>query len=466
MGIFGISFKSKDRSEVVLKESSNPRSPTPANASTGISIRDVSEYMGLFSPNFVTENFINVYTTIGEVYFPINYIVSRIKSGNFMLKRVKDDSVVFDNQEINNFLSKPNPIFDFDEITGMFFTYRFVAGDAYLLASVPDNFGKVKDLWRWCENYWVLPSDNVSIKTPLCRIPLFSSFKKKEIIKSYDVTSPLGVISFDPNLILHDKETNIRFDQNYLKGQSRLLTQKYTISNLVAVYEARNVIYVKRGSLGMLISEKYDATGSIPMTQKEKKDIRDEYEKNFGLTNEKSLMSIINTPSKFVRMNMSISELQPFKETLNDACQIAGIYGIPSVLIPREDQSTFSNQENAEVAVYTGTVIPEAKRYCKMLTSFLGLENSGLYIDVDFSHIEVLQKREKEKSSSKKLISEKCKAEFYNGVITLNDWRSQIGESRIDNSLYDKLILFMTDQELDKIRNILSLSSKQVQTSR
>ena len=171
-------------------------------------------------------------------------------------------------------------------------------------------------------------------------------------------------MDIDPSLVIHYKDINMRLNSSYLKGRSRLETQRYPIANLVAVYEARNVIYVKRGALGLLISKKYDADGSLPLTDKEKRNIRKEWNDNYGLTNDRSQMSIVDVPTEFVRINMSIQELMPFEETLADAIQIAGIYGIPSVLIPRKDMAKYDNQDIAEISVYSNIVIPEARKFC------------------------------------------------------------------------------------------------------
>ena len=65
----------------------------------------------------------------------------------------------------------------------------------------------------------------------------------------------------------------------------------------------------------MLISKKYDADGSLPLTDKEKRNIRKEWNDNYGLTNDRSQMSIVDVPTEFVRINMSIQELMPFEET-------------------------------------------------------------------------------------------------------------------------------------------------------
>ena len=133
-----------------------------------------------------------------------------------------------------------------------------------------------------------------------------------------------------------------------------MLAQKYPISNLCAVYEARNIIYTKRGALGAIVNEKKDADTFIPLTDPEKKEIRNEFNSTYGITNRKDPVAVIDVPVKYIPFGMSIQDLQPFDEALADASSIAGAYNIDSVLIPRKDQSTFNNLKEAEVKVYGG----------------------------------------------------------------------------------------------------------------
>ena len=50
------------------------------------------------------------------------------------------------------------------------------------------------------------------------------------------------------------------------------------------------------------------------------------------------------------------------------------------------------------------------------MTSFLGLDKSGMYIDVDFSGVSVLQVRDKDMVEKRRIVSEKCQKEFVGGV--------------------------------------------------
>lgn len=418
------------------------------------------DYSFLFDygiPFLAERNFIALFESLPEVAFPIIYISERISGGNYQLKKVKDDSVVWDNEEINKLFSNPNSLYSFDEFIKTFYCYYLLTGNAYIKAAVSDTYAR-REMWKWCDNYWVLPSDCITLNTPL-RVPLFTNASKEEIIKSYLLSFNGIHEDISPQIVFHKRDVNISFKSDYLQGKSRLFSRMKPISNLIAVYEARNVIYVKRGALGAIVNRTRDESGDVPLLASEKEEIRKDWMETHGVSSDKYPFAIINHPVDFIRMNMSISELMPFEETLEDAIQIAAAYQIPSLLVPRRDQGTFSNQLTAEKSFYSSVIIPEAKSFCKDLTSFLGLEKSGLYIDVDFSHIAVMSDGFKDEQTTKSIISVKCKNEFLSGIITLNDWRAQIGESKVDDTIYSKLILQMDDSEIERIKNILTIQS-------
>lgn len=405
------------------------------------------------SPYVASDNFITLYESVPEVFFPVRYLVDKIVKGNFKLKSTKDDSVVFSNDSINKFLTQPNALQSFDEFVSLHFLYKFLTGNSFIKASV---FSETqKELWKRCDDYWVLPSGSVDI-VAYNKAPLFSPANVSDIIQYYRLSYSGIMDDMPPETVLHIKEANVNTFTCNLKGQSRLVSQIKPISNLISVYEARNVIYTKRGALGVIVSRKKDDTGTVALTPDEKENIRKEYNTVYGLGEDKYPVAIIETDTDFIRTSMSIQELQPFDETLQDAISIAGAFSIPAQLVPRKDNSTFNNQQTAERSVYYNIIIPEAKSFVRSLTRFLGLENSGLYLDVDYSDVDALQSGNKERQQTLNIISVKCKNEFLSGVITLNDWRAQIGESKVSNPLYDKLILEMSDQEVERIKSIIS----------
>lgn len=412
------------------------------------------------SPYVAGSNFLTMFYSIPEVFWPIDYIASRIAGAKFELKRYKDDSVVWDNDKINNIFTSPNALMDWHELVYSHFVNKLVTGNAYMRAAMADSFNNsVK--WKMCDNFWELPANFISIEPANTTVPLYGLAKTDDIIKCYKLSAGTegGNIDIPAYQIWHDRDMPYDYEKSrsFLKSRSRLSSQHKPISNLIAVYEARNVIYVKRGGLGFLVSQKKDDTGTTALTPEEKADLRKQHFDSYGIGGGQLPYGISDAPISFVQTNLSIKDLEPFDETLLDAISIAGALGIPAVLVPRKDQSTFANQATAEKSVYTSIVIPMATKFCEGLTRFLGLTESGLYIDCNFSGVDCLQQGLKEAEEVKKLINDRCSAQFDKGIITLNDWRAQIHESKIEGiPLFDKLKFQMNENELATVRNIFN----------
>ena len=416
----------------------------------------------IYSPYVADSNFLTLFNTVGEIFFPIDFLASRIAGGRFMLKKASDDSVVWNNKQFNDLIDRPNCLNSFQGIVYQHFVYKYATGNSYLKCVVPEAFQTLKTpIYKKCKNYWVLPSDKVTIRLKNY-IPLFGNAEKEDIIDYYLLQYGLNYAEqINPNFIYHDQDGNTDYrNDNFIKGHSRLYSVKMAIDNLIPVYQARNVIYMKRGALGIFVSEKKDETGTVAMTEDEKRNLREEFNGNYGLDNSRFPYGLSDVPMDFIRTNLSIQELQPFEETLNDAIIIAGVFGVPPELVPRKDHSTFNNQKSAEKGVYTSKIIPAARRYASELTRMLGYDRDGYYIDVDFSHVDCLQEGLKEKEEVSKIISERAMGEFQNGIITLNDYRARIGESNVENSLFDKLLYEMSDKELERVKKILSITKK------
>ena len=207
--------------------------------------------------------------------------------------------------------------------------------------------------------------------------------------------------------------------------------------------------------MGAIISGKSDQDGTQPLTPKEIEDLQDKFQRNYGLRHDKHQLLISEAPINYVQFGKSISELQPFEETLQDAIQIAGIFGVNKELIPRKDNSTFSNQRAAEIDCYSNVVMPLVNEFLEKFSHWSGLYNDGLYLSADFSQVDILVANRKEREEKNRIISEKCKIEFNMGIITLNDWRTQLDLDRVEENIYKKTLLQMTDAEVAKVKNLL-----------
>lgn len=400
-----------------------------------------SRYEELFKPRVIDRNLINLFHDIVEIQHPVRLIVDRCLNAKINLYRYKDDSIVWDNEKINKFLSQPNALYDFDEFFTSMLIYYLVTGNSYMSSDF-DSISTSR--WRYADNYYILPSDYVDIELQnLGKIDAFTFQEKKDIIKQYTVQKNGSKISYDPDTILHIKDVNINFNSNAYKGKSKLDSCIRPISNLIAQYEARNIIYVKRGALGAIVSRKYDAAGSVKITEEEKEGIRNSFHETYGVTGGRNPLAIIDADVDFVKFSMSIDELKPFEEYLSDTVAIASALNVPPNMAIRKDQSTFSNQEIGEISLYQNVAIPLTNKIISAIDNYLGLKDSGLYLKADFSHISQLQGNKKDEAVILKFNTESFTKLYENNSITYNEMRVGLGYERIEGM--DKL-----KNEIDK----------------
>lgn len=451
MGLFGLFRKKAGGSPA---DAATPQGTAPAHRAAGASRG--AWWDGVAAPRVCGTNFMELYACVPEVFWPVEFIATRVAAASFVLKKAADDSLVWGNRRVNALMARPNCLMTWREMVHQHFVYKLVTGNSYVRAAMTDA-DPAAEKWRWCDNFWVLPAPLVDVLPVYGDVPMFGIAEAGELIRGYRVSAGTRRMeTVQPWQVWHDRDglPDWRNGGNYLKARSRLLSVRKPISNLLAVYEARNVIYVKRGGIGYLVSQKKDPTGTIALTPGEKRDILEQNMAQYGLLPGQAPFGISDQPLSFVRTNLSIQELQPFEETLADAISIAGAYGIPATLVPRKDQSTFSNQATAEKAVYTSVIMPMAQQFCRDLTAFLGLDRAGLYLDCDFSGVDCLQAGLKEREEVKALVNGRCMAQFSAGLITLNDWRAQIGESMVDDPIFSKLKYRMDEEELGRVERV------------
>lgn len=429
----------------------------------------------LASPYVADQNFLTLFSTVPEIFFPIDFIARRIAGAHFEIKSYKDDSIVYCSgrsqkaNRMNAILQAPNCLQRWRELVYMHHVYKLVTGNAFMRAAMAETFVN-QPKWKFCDNFWCIPSNWIKVVQASAKIPLFGIAKLDEIVGHYELqTNGSTLLKIPTFQVWHDRDGMPQFlnttAADFLKSRSRLQSAHKAISNLIAVYEARNVIYVKRGGLGFIVAKKDGGElGTQAMKPGEKEDLVQELNGKYGFGDNKMPIGVTDVPIEFVKINASIQELQPFEETLLDAITIAGQYGIPDVLVPRKDHSTFSNQAVAEKSAYCGTIIPMAKQFCEDLTLFLGLDMEGYYIDVNFNDVDCLQIGLKEAEEVKKLVNERCRQQFIDGLISYNDWRAQIHETSLEGDIYNKTKFEMTPDEIAKIDSIIKSNNSKTST--
>lgn len=229
------------------------------------------------------------------------------------------------------------------------------------------------------------------------------------------------------------------------------------IRNLIPVYEARGIIYIKRGAMGFLVSNAGDAAGKVALTPQEKESVNRTVNDMYGLQAGKSTIGVTEQPVSFVKTSMSISEMQPFDETLADAVAIYSCLRVPRHLVPSKDNSTFANADADMKSFYSDVILPWGKRYAEHWTNYMGLKNFRRYIKADYSHVDVLQENRKEKSDVDRTEGTTYRERFVSGLWTLNQWLFAIGENKNTNPIYDKTIFDLEEEEYAQVQERFGL---------
>ena len=412
-------------------------------------------FMNLYAVwgSYTDYNLCQLYHSIPEIFSPVYAIAYRVASAVFMVKKLKDDAPVFDNKYMNTILQRPNPLQNFAQLMYQATAYELVTGKNFMYANVPDtlnlNYRNVSTLLN-------LSADQVQInlKQPL---KLLSATEITDLIHDYTY-SDNGLTAIIPQKVLYTKMESLYAADYGIIGRSPLISAGIAVDNLKAVYEARNVVYTRRGPLGLLVSKVSDSTGGVVLTQKEKDDALKDIYSRYGLGKQKYPIGLTSIPLDYVQVGSTIKDLEPFTETEYDAAAIYAALNVPRELMPRRDGATYENQKSAEKALYQNVVIPRTKSMCQSITSFLKLDEVGLYLDCDFSHVEILQADKKEKADVDWRNNETCRVRFTHSIITLNDWRVVAGYEPVTNSLFNKLLLDMTPDEVQQVQEILKLS--------
>jgi len=411
---------------------------------------------------FTDEELITLFHSVPEIFAPIHEIASRVSDAVWELKKWTNDEIVYNDADFNRLFSTPNPLFSFKQHIYQSVCYHMVLGRQYFYFNIPDSLVfDYKNISTWL----TLPADMVEVEWQ-DSFKLLTATDLNELVKSYKLKDGTkSALHIQPDKILPINNISLKWEYKFTKGCSPLQSAAKAIDNLVDVYEARGVIYKKRGALGAIVSRKTDASGSIALTPAEKQVMRNDINANYGLTGGKDTYAVTDQPVDFIRFGMSIQELQPFEETLADASAIYATLGVPREMMPRQEGATFENFKQAEKILYQRVVIPLAQQYAESFTNYFRL-NAGVmdtrlkrWINPSFAHVEVLQENLVEKSTTDRTNGEVYLQRFMNGICTLNEWVIATGNDKQANPLYDKVIFDMTPEELETIKAGLNMKT-------
>jgi len=325
--------------------------------------------------------------------FPVDFYADRIsKLRRFIVDKNGNEIT---NTELMRFIQDGiNPFYTFSDLVYQYVYSLLGYGNVINYLNVPSTYKDItpNNISRWD----VLNPDLTSIEEYTNISTLFISNKQDAIKKVVYSDGSFIEKELDKRGIFIDNYSLRKQANSTILSKSPLFSRNKSIDILLAVYSARYNVYANNGAAGYLAKKSLQANNggleSMFDNVNNRQAILDDINSRNGITGRKNLWGVSGVPIEFVKTLATISELMPLEETLANSIKIASNFQIPPVLVPRKDQSTFSNQQTAEVTVWENGLLNMANTVCGNLTKMFGMTNTRVMFDT--SQVSALQANE------------------------------------------------------------------------
>lgn len=404
---------------------------------------DIKSIGNIIVPEKLTDlNAFLLANSVAEIFFPIDFYADRISKLRFYVADKNDKE--FATTELNRFITKINPLYSFSDLVYQYVFSLLADGNAsnYLQAPSVYKTISVNSIERWD----VLRPDLLYIdeyinQSVLDIVNYQAAIKKAEYRETFK-----GKDLDLERLVIHNYSSRKR-NNSVILSKSPLFSANKSIDTILAVYSSRYNVYANNGAAGYLTTKVAGSSQNAQLEaimsgQGKRQTILDDINNRNGLTGRRNIWGISGTPLEFVKTLATISELEPFEETLESKIMIASVFQIPPVLVPRKDQSTYDNQENAERNVWENGLLSMANTVSQNLTALFGFDKVGKKILFDTENVSCLREND---SNTEDLRTKKIAnfgGLYEKGLITQNKYMEKIGEEPLKNG--DKFIYDIT----------------------
>lgn len=337
----------------------------------------------------INDNEFELYRTTPQLSIVINKDAQMLSNGRFVVKNLKGE--IQENHEALKLLSNPNPIQNQNSWLMDYQIQKNIYGNQFIYVN------------RAYQS--AFPSSLVNLNSAMVKVVKTGKFVKQtkieDIIERYDVKENNGEFTpYDVNDIIFSQIIN---PNNPLMGLSPLHSLTMPISNIRGAYGFRNKIIVKSGALGILSSASKDQSGGIPLNTAERQRIEQQHSNDYGIHDGQSSLIMTGSPLSWQSMSYPTKDLLLFEEVEADFKSIIDAYGHNADIYSNLNNAKYSNMNEALRQTYQNRVIPEAEQLCFNLGNKLGLTEKGLILELDYSHIEVMQDNQKQQAENFKM---------------------------------------------------------------
>lgn len=413
--------------------------------------------------HYGTQNLITLCECLPELASAVDQIAKRVSSAKWRLKYEKNDEEDYSSkvyEAFNRLFEQPNPLTNGQQLIYQAVRYYLVTGKAYFFFNSGSFDTSILNVINWN----IIPSNKCTMHLRK-NVDVFTITTLDELIANYTMPQNGKTRVFDADKVLPILRLSLKDGINPNCPSPVFKGAEMAIANLVAVYEARGVIYIHKGPLGLLVSNKpQDGAGESSLSKREVIETQKELQRTYGLRRGQFQVGLLSTPISYVKVAADIKDLMPWDETETACVEVFAAASIPRHLAPTRNQSTYANAASDMTDFYSNVIVSLAEMLAKAFTTMLKLGDSidirnRRYIQPDFSHVPFLQDDKKKSAETDQINGNVWEKRFLNGVCSLNDWIVGTGNKKKAGAIYTKTILDMTPDEQALVTALYNIKS-------
>ena len=335
--------------------------------------------------------------------------INEIANGASAIKIcVYDGDIKLDAHPLINLLERPNPLQAGNEYFKSLYSFLLIAGNSYALRVGAEN-GEPRELY-------LLRPDRVKVKPSNNMIPRGYVYEVGgKVIKDYDVDPQTG-----ESEVKHFKLWN-PIDDYYGLSPIHSASTDIDQHNFAAKHNVSLLMNGARPSGAIVFRPKDEAGQSVQLTEYQRAQLLQDMQVRFQGTDNSGRPMLLEGDFEWKEMGLSPKDMDFLQLKNMSARDIAMCFGVPSQLIGIPDAQTYSNVQEARLALYEETIIPLAKRIESDLNEYLSpLYGETISIRYDIDSIPAMAER-------RKRIYENVTVAVREGIISRNEARERLG---------------------------------------
>ena len=335
--------------------------------------------------------------------------VNEIANGASSIKiNVFDGDTKLDNHPLIELLNRPNPTQAGNEFFQSLYSFLLLSGNAYVL--------KVGSEQRQPRELHLLRPDRVKVEPSSTTVPKAYIYTVEGVIvNTYPVDSEDGLSD-----VKHFKLWNPT-DDYY--GLSPVTPASVDIDqhNYSAKHNVNLLMNGARPSGAIVFKPKDEVGQSVQLTESQRQQVLSDLEQRFKGTDNAGRAMLLEGDFDWKEMGLSPKDMDFLQMKNMSARDIAMCFGVPSQLVGIPDAQTYSNVQEARLALYEETIIPIARRIESDLNEYLApLYNERVRIEYDIDSIPAMAER-------RRRIYENVTVAVREGIISRNEARERLG---------------------------------------